>query len=217
MIDNCKSIDIKLQKTIDSLRKNGFDIWFVNIRLEAEQLFWDEVFNKTKHDIVSWGDSLTLHTLGIIPKLQQSQNIELIETFGENLTWREQICNRKRALFSDMFLTGTNAITIQGQLVNLDMIGNRVAGIAFGPKSVVVFAGINKIVENVDAAMERIKSIAAPMNAKKHQDLKTPYQITGRCTNCNNSQRICNTWLITEKSYPASRIKIILINEPLGL
>jgi hypothetical protein len=115
-----------------------------------------------------------------------------------------------------MFLTGTNAITIKGQLVNLDMIGNRVAGIAFGPKKVIIFVGVNKIVETIDEAMTRIKSIAAPMNAIRHTDLKTPCQKTGKCMECNSPHRICNTWLITEKAYPQGRIKIIIIDEKLG-
>jgi L-lactate utilization protein LutB len=206
----------KVTRTIEALRRNGFDVWFVNNQQEAEQLFWDSIFHEINPSTVSWGDSLTLHALEIIPKLRQSEGVQLIETFGEELSWREQINNRKTALSSDMFLTGTNAITTKGQLVNLDMIGNRVAGIAFGPRKVVIFVGINKVVETIDEAMSRIKSIAAPMNAKRHTDLKTPCQVTGKCMECNSPQRICNSWLITEKSYPSGRIKIIIINEQLG-
>ena len=218
MIDNNKSTDSNILKTIEALRKNGFDVWFADNQHEAIQIFWNEIFSKIEPKTVSWGDSLTIHTLGIISKLQQMQNVELIETFGEHLTWREQIYNRKKALSADLFLTGTNAITTGGQLVNLDMIGNRIAGIAFGPKKVVIFAGINKIVESIDTAIDRIKTIAAPMNAKRHKDdLKTPCQLTGECVDCHSPQRICNTWIITEKAYPVSRIKIILLNEHLGL
>jgi len=217
MVDKNKSTDSNILKTIDSLRVNGFDVWYVKNQREAAQIFGDEILSKIKPETVSWGDSVTLHTLGIISKLQQTQNVELIDPFGEHLSWKEQINNRKRALLSDMFLTGTNAITTKGQLVNLDMIGNRIAGIAFGPKKVVIFAGINKIVENIDAAINRIKTTAAPMNAQRHKDeLKTPCQLTGECVDCNSPQRICNTWQITEKSYPVSRIKIVLINEQLG-
>lgn len=206
----------KYIKTIESLKRNGFDVWFVNNQSEAEQLFWDKIFDETNPRTVSWGDSLTLNSLGIIPRLRQSENVQLIETFGDDLSWREQINNRKTALSCDMFLTGTNAITTNGQLVNLDMIGNRVAGIAFGPKKVIVFVGINKIVENIDEAMSRIKSIAAPMNAVRHTDLNTPCQVTGKCMECSSPHRICNTWLITEKSYPLGRIRIIIINEQIG-
>ncbi|MTI79786.1 MAG: lactate utilization protein [Firmicutes bacterium] len=207
---------MKITKTISSLNSNGFDVWFANSQFEAIQIFWNEIFNKINPQTVSWGDSLTLHSLGIVDKLQQLQDVELIETFGNHLTRREQIFNRKKALSADMFLTGTNAITNKGQLVNLDMIGNRAAAIAFGPRNVVIFVGINKVVENIDTAMCRIRSIAAPMNAKRHTDFETPCQETGKCSDCSSPQRICNTWVITEKSYPIGRIKIILINEQLG-
>lgn len=206
----------KIIKTIMSLKTNGFDAWFANNRLEAVELFWSKIFNEIKPNTVAWGDSLTLNSLGIIPELHQTQGVQVIETFGDDLTWREQIYNRKKALSCDMFLTGTNALTTNGQLVNLDMIGNRVAGIAFGPQKVVVFTGVNKIVETIDEAMNRVKSVAAPMNAIRHTDLKTPCQATGKCIECNSTHRVCNTWLITEKSYPLGRIKVIIINEKLG-
>lgn len=209
-------MDLKITNTIDLLRKNGFEVWFANDKTEAEQLFWNDIFTPIKPSVVSWGDSQTLKSLDILPKIREIDGVELIETFGNDLSWREQINNRKKALSCGMFLTGTNAITIKGQLVNIDMIGNRVAGIAFGPKNVVIFTGINKIVKDIDEAIERIKTYAAPMNAKSHTDIETPCQKTGKCSNCSSSQRICNVWTITEKSYPANRIKIVIINKELG-
>lgn len=97
------------------------------------------------------------------------------------------------------------------------MIGNRVSGITFGPRNVVLFIGINKITLNLEEAMHRIRTIAAPQNAIRHEGLRTPCHQTGICTDCNSPDRICNVWTITEKSYPAGRIKIILINQELGL
>lgn len=217
MNNNNMSVDIKITKTIDSLKSNGFEVWFASNHFEAEQLFWKEIFNKVAPNTVSWGDSLTLHSTEIISTLKETHGVELIETFGEHLNRKQQIYNRKRALSCDMFLTGTNAVTVKGQLINLDMTGNRVAGIAFGPKSVVVFIGVNKIVENIDEGMIRIKTIAAPLNAKRHAEFKTPCQTTGKCIDCKSPKRLCNIWTITEKSYPICRIKIILINEQLGL
>lgn len=216
MDSNTQIIGSKVKKTIEALKTNGFDVWVAENRIEAEQLFWEEIFKKINPHVVSWGDSLTLHSTKIIVKLKQTKTVELIETFSEKLTCRERINNRKKALSCDMFLTGTNAVTIKGQLVNLDMIGNRVAGISFGPMNVVIFIGVNKIVENIDQAMDRIKNIAAPLNAKRHIDLKTPCQLTGKCMDCQSPQRICNIWTIIEKSFPVGRIKIIMINEQLG-
>lgn len=216
MKNNDTLTDNEIQQTISSLTTNGFDVWFAENRLEAEELFWEEVFHIVNPKTVSWGDSLTLQSTEIISKLKEMQGIRLFETFGERLPRELQIYNRRQAFFCDMFLTGTNAVTTKGQLVNLDMLGNRVAGITFGPENVVLFIGVNKIVEGIDQAMLRIKTIAAPLNAKRHAEFKIPCQITGECTDCRSQKRLCNTWTITEKSYPIGRIKIILINERLG-
>jgi hypothetical protein len=116
----------------------------------------------------------------------------------------------------DLYLTGTNAVTEDGQLVNLDMIGNRVAAITFGPRKVVVVVGRNKVVPDLETAMYRIKDYAAPANTMR-LDMKTPCVKTSVCADCSSPARICNYWTITEKSFPKHRIAVILINEDLGL
>lgn len=206
----------KIKQTIKSLKSNGFEVWFVSDQQEAKEVFFENILSQLKPKTISWGDSLTLHSTNILDKIRLINSIKLIETFGEHLSWRERINKRKEALLCDLFLTGTNALTINGQLINLDMIGNRIAGITFGPKNVIIFVGTNKIVENIDEGIKRIKEIAAPLNAKRHKNLNTPCQQLGKCINCNVTDRICNSWLITEKSYPVGRIKIILINKDLG-
>jgi hypothetical protein len=103
-----------------------------------------------------------------------------------------------------------------GQLVNLDMVGNRVGGITFGPKHVIVLVGRNKIVPDLGSAMERTRNYAAPANAMRF-GLQTPCAKTARCSDCSSPDRICNTWSILEKSYPKGRVKVVLINEDLGL
>ena len=107
-------------------------------------------------------------------------------------------------------------MTEEGQLVNLDMIGNRIGALTFGPKSVVVLVGRNKIVADVEEAMYRIKNFVAPANAMR-LDMKTPCVKTSYCEECSSPKRICNTWTITEKSFPKGRVKVVLINEELGL
>jgi MinD superfamily P-loop ATPase len=101
-------------------------------------------------------------------------------------------------------------------LVNLDMMGNRVGALTFGPKHVVIMVGRNKIVSDLDEAMWRIKNYVAPTNAMR-LDKKTPGVKTSYCEDCKSPDRICNTWTITEKSYPKGRVKVVLINEDLGL
>jgi hypothetical protein len=100
--------------------------------------------------------------------------------------------------------------------LKLDMIGNRVGGVIFGPKFVVIMVGRNKIVSNLEAAMDRIKNMAAPANAIRHAK-NTPCAKTAYCVDCKSPDRICNIWTIHEKSYPKGRIKVLLINRDLGL
>lgn len=206
-----------IDKTIISLRKNHFDVFPAENTQEAHELFFNRILPVLKPKTVSWGDSETMKATGVIEILRQDPEISIINTFGERMSRTQKTHWRRQALLSDLFLTGANALTQNGQLVNLDMIGNRVGGITFGPEHVVLFIGINKITENLEEAMKRIRTIAAPRNAVRHPSFKTPCQKTGTCMDCSSSDRLCNTWTITEKSYPAGRIKIILIREELGI
>ncbi len=135
--------------------------------------------------------------------------------FDKDVSNEEKAELRRQALLVDLFITGTNAVTETGTLVNLDMYGNRIAAITFGPKNVVILVGRNKIVADVDEAMFRIKNYAAPINSMR-LDKKTPCAKTSYCDECNSPDRICNTWTITEKSFPKGRVKVVLINEDMG-
>ncbi len=148
--------------------------------------------------------------------MRRDPSLDMIITFDKSLPRKEIIERRRQAFLVDLFLTGTNALTEKGQLVNLDMIGNRVGSITFGPKNVITVVGRNKIVPDVQSAMERIKTYVAPLNAMRHTGFKTPRQKTAVCMDCKSPDRICNTWTIIEKSYPKGRIKIILVNQNLG-
>jgi len=205
-----------LSKVIKQLERNNFEVFYAENVLAAKTLFETEILKKGNFSSVSYADSLTMRATGVLDLLKNQDSIEFIETFDNNDSWETRISQRRKALDVDLFFTGTNAVTENGQLVNLDMIGNRVAALTFGPRNVVLFIGKNKIVKNLDDAFKRIKTISAPLNAKRHKNFKTPCQKTGVCADCRSSQRICNTWTITEKSYPPRRIKIILIGEELG-
>jgi L-lactate utilization protein LutB len=122
----------------------------------------------------------------------------------------------RQALLVDLYITGTNAVTETGELVNLDMVGNRIGAITFGPKNVIILVGRNKIVPDFEDAISRIKNYVAPVNAMR-LDKKTPCVKTSICQECKSKDRICNTWTITQKSFPKGRIKIVLINEDLGI
>lgn len=199
------------------LESNNFEVFLAKDSTEANTIFFQEILAKIEPKTVSYADSLTMQSTNVLSVLKSNSNISFIDTNNSAETHKEQIYRRKEALTVDLFLTGTNAVTEKGQLVNLDMIGNRVAAITFGPRNVVLFIGKNKLVKDLDAAFNRIRTIAAPQNAHRHPNFKTPCQTTGVCYDCQSPQRLCNTWTITEKSYPKGRIKIILIEQPLGL
>ena len=202
----------KLTKLTKKLQSNHFEVFVAKDENEAREIFMRDIFEKHTPASVSYGDSMTMKSCAILELIKNS-GISFIDTFNPEDTWREQIYKRKSALTADMFLTGCNAITEQGQLVNLDMIGNRVAAMTFGPRYVVLFVRTDKLVADIETAMKHIRQVLAPENAIRHRNLKLPCQIDGECHNCNSQYRICNAWSIIEKSYPKYRIKIILIDK----
>jgi hypothetical protein len=150
-------------------------------------------------------------------------NYTFLNPWKPGITAEESLRLKKRALTSDVFITGTNAITLDGKIVNVDAHGNRVAAILFGPDRVVVVVGINKIVEDVDEALERIKSEVAPLNVKRHSefDPAPPCAETGTCSDCSSPWRICNKTVIIERQFNNDRYKpvitVVIVGERLGL
>jgi L-lactate utilization protein LutB len=208
---------LRLEKCQKSLASNNFGAYLANDHKDAKRIVMEEILPGIGPKSASWGDSMTLHATGILEEIKQSPAIDVVETFAGNVPREELIERRRQALLTDLFFTGSNAVTETGKLVNLDMIGNRTGAITFGPLNVVIVVGRNKIVPDVAAAMQRIKSCAAPANAIRHPGLKTPCIKTACCMDCKSPDRICNTWTITEKSFPKKRISVVLINEDLGL
>jgi L-lactate utilization protein LutB len=199
----------------NELEDNNFEVYMADNGSEAKRIVLEEILPKTGPKSVSWGGSMTFLATGLYEAIKEDSGIEILDTFDRSISPEEMIERRRQALLVDLFITGTNAVTESGQLVNLDMIGNRIGGITFGPKSVVILVGRNKIVPDLDEAMARIKDYVAPVNAMR-LDIKTPCLKTSYCDECNSPQRICNTWAITEKCFPKGRVKIVLINEDLG-
>jgi L-lactate utilization protein LutB len=207
---------IKLDDIKKSLEANNFEVFVVENTAEAKKIVLKEIIPKTGAKSVSWGGSMTLIATGIYEELKNDKKMKVIDTFDKTISREENWERRRQSLLVDLFITGTNAVTESGMLVNLDMIGNRVGGIAFGPKDVIILVGRNKIVADLEDAMMRIKNFAAPANAIR-LGLKTPCAKTSYCEECKSKDRICNNWAITEKSFPKGRIKVVLINEELGL
>ena len=205
----------RLEEVKESLEKNGFDCYVVDDIEHAKTIVLDEILANLSIKSISWGGSMTFVSTGLYDTLVAHPDYEVVDTYQKDLGEEEKIELRRQSLMVDLFFTGTNAITEDGILVNLDMYGNRVAALTFGPKYVVVLSGKNKIVPELDDAMYRIRNYAAPVNAMRLKK-KTPCVETTRCQECNSPDRICNTWTITQKSFPKGRVKVVLINEDLG-
>jgi L-lactate utilization protein LutB len=207
---------IRLNDTKEQLEANNFKVSLAANLSQAKDLVLEKLIPELNPKTVSWGGSMTFVNSGLYDALKDAEGIEIIDAIDKSLPPSELMQRRREALMVDLFITGTNAITEEGQLVNLDMLGNRVGALTFGPKDVILLVGRNKIVADIEDAMARVKDFAAPANAMR-LDMKTPCTQTAYCHECSGPQRICNTWTITEKSFPKHRIKIILINDTVGL
>jgi L-lactate utilization protein LutB len=200
-----------------ALESNNFEVYLADDRQAAGRIVLEDIIPKLNAKSISWGGSMTfLSADGLYDKLKGNQAFEVLDTFDKSGTSEEMLERRRQALLVDLFITGTNAVTEIGQLVNLDMIGNRICALTFGPKWVILLIGRNKLVANLEEAMYRTKNYVAPANSMR-LDKKTPCSKTSYCEECKSPDRICNTWTITEKSFPKGRVKVVLINEDLGL
>ena len=215
-MSTAKYWELRLEDCRAALEKNNFSAFIAQTPTDAKKIVIDQILPELDAKSVSWGDSMTLYEPDILPYFKEKPGITFIETFGEDIPRDLSMQRRKEAILVDLFFTGTNAVTASGMLVNLDMIGNRVGGITYGPRYVVIMVGRNKIVSTLEEAMIRIKNYAAPANAMRHGK-KTPCIKTSYCMECKSPDRICNVWTIHEKSHPKNRIKVILINQDLGL
>ncbi len=205
----------RLEAVKTNFEKNNFEVFIAASKEEAKKTALETIIPPLGIKSVSWGGSMSFVSTGLFHELKDSPDIEVLNTFDKSLSFEEMMDLRRRSLMVDLFITGTNAVTEAGHLVNLDMIGNRVAAITWGPKYVLLFVGRNKLCADLEDAMFRIKNYAAPVNTI-NLDKKTPCRETGFCQDCSSPDRICNTWTITEKCFVKKRIKIVLINEDLG-
>jgi L-lactate utilization protein LutB len=215
-----KAVEIYWQKHLAELKKtleaNHFEVFVVADAKEAGKIVQEEILPKLVPKSVAWGGSATFTATGLYDVLKDRKDLRVVDQYQKDLTSEQSIEIRRQELLVDLFFTGANAVTEDGQLVNLDGTGNRVAALTFGPKNVIVLAGRNKVMPDLESAMVRVKNFAAPANAIRLQK-QTPCAKTAYCEDCSGPNRICNTWTITEKSNPKGRIKVILINEDLGL
>lgn len=163
---------------------------------------------------VGWGGVMSAHQIGLVEALNAG-NYRAIDR-DKCATPEEKLQAAKDSMFADVFLTGANALSLDGEMVNIDGTGNRVAAIVYGPKEVLVIAGMNKVTDTLEDAITRARTVAAPLNQQRFQ-LNNPCTVTGTCADCKSETCICNQILITRHCRPVGRIKFILVGEDLGL
>lgn len=198
-------------KVVKALEKNNFQAHYFADRIAATEKILSLI---PAGQTVGVGGSWTLKELNIPDKLLQKGH-EVFDHNKPGLSMEESMLLRRKELSCDVFISGTNAVTLDGQLVNTDGSGNRVAAMSFGPKKVIVVVGVNKIVADLDAAMNRIEMFAAPINNKRLEK-PNPCTVTGVCMDCQGPARICNITTILHKKPPTMEFHVVIIGEDLG-
>lgn len=197
-------------KVAEALNKRFFEAYYCSDRESGLQKVLELI---PQNHVVSWGGTSTVDELGIKDALRQQGQAVIDRDTAKDAQERKEML--KKALTCDTFLMSSNAISSDGELVNIDGTGNRVAAMCFGPDQVVVVAGMNKVAGDLDDAMGRARQVAAPINAQRFQ-LKTPCSVNGLCGNCKGADCICAQIVTTRVCKPAGRIKVVLIGEDLG-
>lgn len=202
--------DSRIQKLISNFKSRNIDVFFL------------ESFSEVNHKLlqmipgdctVGIGHSITVQNTGIVQKLVERGNTVFDKTMSANREESKLI--KKKALTADWYITGTNAISLEGHIVNVDHSGNRVAAMVFGPDYVVIVVGINKIVDSLSDAIQRAKNIASPMNAKR-AGFNPPCVELNRCVDCKSKERVCNSLVIIEGQEVTGRMKVFIVNEGAG-
>ena len=196
------------KKALEVFREKGWTVYYAETTGEARKLLFDTCLPRGSS--VGLGGSETLKALDVLTELRNG-SYRLYDRY--NCEDHFEVC--RESLMADYFITGANALTMTGEMVNLDCSGSRVAAMAYGPRHIIVAAGVNKLTATLEEAITRARSIA-PMNCKRN-DHKTPCVENGSCSDCNSPARMCNHLLITFNAQKfAGKYTLILINEDLG-
>ena len=195
---------------VNNLKNRHFDAWYCETKEEALEKALELI---PEESTIGWGGVLSAHQIGLIDALNQGNYITYDRDQCKTQVEKEQCV--KNSMFADFFLTSANGLSLDGQMVNIDGAGTRVAATIYGPKTVLVIAGMNKVEDTLEAALNRAKTVAAPMN-KQRFDPNTPCAVTGICADCKAEGCICNHIVVTRHCRPMGRIKFILVGENLG-
>jgi len=202
----------KCRKALASLERNGFTAQYCATTQDAA----DYIIAAAADSVtIGFGGSMSVVSLGV-EQLLREQGKEILNHGNASLSREQKIEIMRRQLTCDLFLCGCNALTLNGELVNIDATGNRVAAMLFGPRKVIVVAGRNKLVDgSPQDAIERVKAWATPPNAKR-LNLKTPCEVTGFCSDCNSPDRLCRVTTIIDRRPRITDLHVLVVNSDMG-
>jgi len=202
----------KCRKAVESLVRNGFGAVYCPTPQEAFDCIVTEAAEAAS---IGFGGSMSIAGLQVEARLRE-QGKEILNHADPALSRDERIGVMRRQLTCDLFLSGTNALTLAGELVNIDATGNRVAAMVFGPRKVIVVAGRNKLVDGtVHDAIRRVKNWATPPNAKR-LNFKTPCAGTGFCSDCNSPDRLCRATTVIDRKPRFTDVIVLVVNADVG-
>ena len=196
---------------VKNLKARHFDAWYCDTKAEALAKALELI---PEGSSVGWGGAMSAQQIGLMTALHEGNYNSIDRDLAKSPKEREQAM--KDCMFADFFLTGANALSLDGQMVNIDGAGNRVSAIIYGPKNILVIAGMNKVMDDLDSTIQRARTVAAPMNKQRFEP-NTPCAVTGSCADCKVEGCICNHIVVTRHCRPVGRIKFILVGESLGL
>lgn len=198
------------QILVRNLRGRHFEAYYCENKAQALEKALELI---PQGATVGWGGALSAQQIGLMDALNAG-NYRAIDR-DKCATPEERTQAAKDSMFADVFLTGANAMSLDGEMVNIDGTGNRLAAICYGPGTVLVIAGMNKVMDTLEDAVTRARTVAAPMNKQRFPN-QTPCEVTGTCADCKAEGCICNQILVTRHCRPVGRIKFILVGEDLG-
>lgn len=200
------------EKLVGNLKQRHYEAFFCPTAQEAVEKITGMI---PEGSSVTWGGSMTIRDMGLTKALHNKEGLDIWDRdLAPSREEAQEIY--RRAFYADYYLSSVNAMSEDGEIVNIDGNGNRVAAITFGPKRVILVVGINKVAQNLDAAISRARSLAAPANMMRFADLNTPCKNDGMCHDCKSPDSICNYIQIMRNSHPVGRHIVVIVGEELG-
>lgn len=200
------------EKLVGNLKQRHYEAFFCPTAQEAVEKITGMI---PEGSSVTWGGSMTIRDMGLTKALHNKEGLDIWDRDLASSREEAQEIYR-RAFYADYYLSSVNAMSEDGEIVNIDGNGNRVAAITFGPKHVILVVGINKVAQNLEAAISRARGLAAPVNMMRFADLNTPCKHDGTCHDCKSPDSICNYIQIMRNSHPAGRHIVVIVGEELG-